>query len=191
MADTVTLISANPRRRRHRSRRRNPVSRSVLGQTFVLPSIKEAAGGIAGVAAAATAPKIISMTVGRVGGSLFAAGSNGGIVAAWALNALIGGFARKWVGNEVAVSYVLASSAVHVMQLSHNLTGGKFGLPTSLPSAVPSFALPNGGSSGTAGVSLPMPQTLPAVAGARRAGVGGSAMQTRDFEGNQQFVSVT
>jgi hypothetical protein len=189
MADTVTLISANPRRHRRRSRR-NPVSKSVLGQTFVLPSIKEAVGGIAGVAAAATAPKIIAMTVGRVGGNMFAAGSNGGIVAAWALNALIGGFARKWVGTEVAVSYVLASSAVHVMQLSHNLTGGKFGLPTSLPSAAIPFALP-GGSAGTAGVSLPMPQSLPAVAGARRAGVGGSAMQTRDFEGNQQFVSVT
>lgn len=188
MADTVTLISANPRRKR-RGRRRNPVNYKVLGQNFVVPKVNEAIAAVAGVAAAATAPRVISMTLGRVGGNTFAAGSNASISASWALNALIGGFSKRWVGEQAAVAFVLSSSAVHAMQLAHNLTGGKFGLPTSLPSAQVPFPLP-GGSQGTAGAFLPAPQQLPAVAGARR-GIGGSAMQTRTFEGEQQFVSVT
>ena len=188
--DTVRLVSMNPKKRRN-PKRRNPTTTRVLGQPFVLPKLSEAASAVTGVAAAATMPKIVASLLGKVGGgTTFAEGGYPNLATAWGVNALIGGLSRRWAGTGNAATFVLASSAVSLMQIVHKATGGKFGLP-ALPSA--QIPLP-GGMVPAAGVRAALPagrpmSSLPAMAGVRRAV--GSASQDRDYEGNQVFFSVT
>lgn len=196
-SDTVRLISTNPRKRR----RRNPTTARVLGQPFVLPKIGEAVAAVAGVASAATMPKLVAKLPGGGAAPIFAEGGYANILTSWGVNALIGGLSRKWVGTEKATTFIVASSAVSVMQLSYKLTGGKFGLP-ALPSAM--IPLPGGTTTAPApvpatgvrmlppgrnGYAQSQPQVIPAMAGARR-GVG-STTTARTSEGEQVFFSTT
>lgn len=188
--DTVRLVSMNPKKRRN-PRRKNPSTTRVLGQPFVLPKLSEAASAVTGVAAAATMPKIMASLLGKVGGgTTFAQDGYPNLAVSWAANALIGGLSRKWVGTSNAATFVLASSAVSLMQIAYKATGGKFGLPALTSAQIP---LP-GGAAPASGVRAALPagrpmSVIPSMAGVRRAV--GSASQDRDYEGNQVYFSVT
>ena len=165
-SDTVTLIAANPRHRKHyRKHRRNPQTTRVLGLGFEWPKVHEFTGGLIGIGAQTMLPTAISGMTSKlpfVGGL---AGKTKAAVDVLLSAVLLGAgahFMKRQLGAMRSPT-IIGIGGVAGFQLLNVFTDGKMGIPPSMQFV----SLPKWG--GTAGL-LPahvgaLPPAVPTLSG--------------------------